>query len=169
MTEVLTAPLAAEVTAEVTQERILEFLDDYREAYERGDSSFFSFFTHDASFFTVSAPTRIDSREEFKRSFGPAFANGVSRRSQFMAPEVRIMADSALVTCHNRISVENATINLRATFLIVRRGNDLKIAHLHNSPLPLPAAPATGPQDVEEITLLEERVATAASQVGTPK
>ena len=165
MTEVLAAPMAAEVT----QDRILEFLDDYRAAYERGDDSFFSFFTHDASFFTVSAPTRIDSREEFKRSFGPAFASGVSRRSQLMAPEIRVMADSALVTCHNRISVENSTINLRATFLIVQRGNDLKIAHLHNSPLPLPAAPATGPQDVEEITVLEERVATATAQVGTPK
>lgn len=164
MTEVLARPVA-----EVTQDTVLEFLNDYREAYERGDESFFSYFTHDASFFTLSSPTRIDSREEFKRSFGPAFASGASRRSQFMAPEIRIMADSALVTCHNRISVDDAVTNLRATFFIVRRGNQLKIAHLHNSPLPLPVAPVTGVRELEEISILEERVATTTAQVGTPK
>lgn len=165
MTEMLTRPMVTEVT----QEAVLEFLNDYRQAYEQGDESFFSFFTHDASFFTLSSPTRIDSREEFRRSFGPAFASGVSRRSQFMAPEVRVLADAALVTCHNRISVDDVTTNLRATFCIVPRGGELKIAHLHNSPLPLPAAPVTGTKELEEISILEERVATTAAQVGTPK
>jgi ketosteroid isomerase-like protein len=165
MTELLTRPVAAEVT----QDSVLEFLNDYREAYERGDDSFFSFFTHDASFFTLSSATRIDSREEFKRSFGPAFASGVTRRSQFMAPEVRITGDAALVTCHNRISVDDATTNLRATFLVVRHGSELKIAHMHNSPLPLPVAPVTGIREMEEISILEERVATTTAQVGTPK
>ncbi|WP_020672459.1 nuclear transport factor 2 family protein [Amycolatopsis nigrescens] len=154
---------------EVTQEQVLQFLDDFREAYENGDEAFFSYFAHDASCFTISAPTRIDSREEFKRSFGPAFAGNVTRRSQFMAPEVRIAGDTALVTCHNRISVDDEVTNLRATYLIVLHGDELKIAHMHNSPLPLPAAPKSGPRDVEEITVLEERVATAAAQVGTPK
>lgn len=165
MTELLARP----ITEEVTQDSVLEFLNTYREAYEKGDDSFFSFFTHDASFFTLSSPTRIDSREEFRRSFGPAFASGVSRRSQFMAPEVRVLGDAALVTCHNRISVDDATTNLRATFLVVRRGTELKIAHMHNSPLPLPAAPAAGIREIEEISILEERVATTTAQVGTPK
>lgn len=166
MTEILVPQSAV---SEISQESVLEFLDAYRESYEKGDDRFFSYFTADASFFTISSPTRIDSREEFKRSFGPAFATGVSRRSQFMAPEVRVLGDCAMVTCHNRISVDDNVTNLRATFLIVLRGDQLKIAHMHNSPLPLPAAPATGPRDVEEITVLEERVATAAAQVGTPK
>lgn len=165
MTEMLTRP----VTGEVTQDSVLEFLNGYRESYERGDEGFFSFFTHDASFFTLSSPTRIDSREEFRRSFGSAFASGVSRRSQFMAPEVRVLGDAALVTCHNRISVDDVTTNLRATFLIVRRGGELKIAHMHNSPLPLPAAPVAGVREMEEISILEERVATTTAQVGTPK
>jgi hypothetical protein len=165
----MTEMLAPGEVSEVTQDRVLQFLDEYREAYENGDDSFFSYFTQDASFFTISSPTRIDSREEFKRSFGPAFAAEVTRRSQFMAPEVRIIGGSVLVTCHNRISVDDEVTNLRATFLIVLRGEQLKIAHLHNSPLPLPAAPTAVPRDVEEITILEERVATAAAQVGTPK
>jgi len=155
--------------AEITQANALEFLDNYRKAYENGDASFFSYFTPDATFFTLSSPTRIDSREEFKRSFGSAFASGVTRRSQFMAPEVRIMSDMVLVTCHNRISIDDVTTNLRATFVLVLRGGGLKIAHLHNSPLPLPAMPTTAVRDFEEISILEERVATAASQVGTPK
>jgi ketosteroid isomerase-like protein len=165
MTEILERPQVAEVT----QAQVLQFLDDYRTAYEMGDDAFFSYFTSDASFFTISSPTRIDSREEFKRSFGPAFANGVTRRSQFMAPEVRLMGDFALVTCHNRISVDDEVTNLRASFVVVLRGGQLKIAHMHNSPIPLPAAPAAPPGDLEEITILEERVATAAAQVGTPK
>ena len=154
---------------EITEDAVLEFLDVYRKSYEAGDASFFSFFTPDATFFTISSPTRIDSREEFKRSFGSAFAAGVTRRSQFMSPEVRVMGDSVLVTCHNRISVDNVTTNLRATFLLVHRGGELRIAHMHNSPLPLPAAPAATAHDFEEISVLEERVAPAAAQVGTPK
>jgi ketosteroid isomerase-like protein len=165
----MTATLVPTAVPEITQDRVLQFLNDYREAYERGDDSFFSYFAHDASFFTISSPTRIDSREEFKRSFGPAFASDVNRRSQFMAPEVRVIGDSALVTCHNRISVDDKVTNLRATYLVVQRGEQLKIAHMHNSTLPLPAMPTPIPRDLEEITILEERVATAAAQVGTPK
>lgn len=165
----MTQVLVSTDAAEITQDEILQFLDDYRKTYEKGDDSFFSYFTHDASFFTISSPTRIDGREEFKRSFGAAFGSEVTRRSQFMAPEVRLVGDAALVTCHNRISVDDQVTNLRATLLIVRRGSELRIAHLHNSPLPLPAAIASKPHDLEEITVLEERVATAAAQVGTPK
>jgi len=165
----MTAILDSPRVAELTQDTVLKFLDDFRLAYESGEDRFFSFFASDASCFTISSPTRIDSREEFKRSFGPAFAGPVTRRSQFMAPEIRITGDSALVTCHNRITVDDVVTNLRATYLIVLRGGHLKIAHMHNSPLPLPVAPVTGPRDVEEITVLEERVATAAAQVGTPK
>lgn len=156
-------------TTKLTEETVLRFLDDFRRAYESGHEVFFSYFASDASCFTVSSPTRIDSREEFKRSFGPNLADDVVRRSQFTAPEVRIVGDAALVTCHNRVSVDDAVTNLRATYLVVLRGGRLKIAHMHNSPLPLPATPVNGPRDVEEITILEERVATAAAQVGTPK
>lgn len=152
----------------LTQDRVLKFLDDCRKAYEKGDDSFFTFFATDASFFTISSATRIDSREEFKRSFGPAFS-GVTRRSQFMAPEVRLVGDAALITCHDRITIDDQVTNLRATYVVVLRGDQLKIAHMHNSPLPLPASPATGPRDVEDIEVLEERVASAAAQVGTPK
>jgi len=154
---------------EVLQAQVLKFLDDFRQAYEHGDPNFFSYFASDASFFTVSSPTRIDSREEFKNAFGPAFASGATRTSQYMAPECRIIGDAILVTCHNRISVGEDVTNLRATYLVLHRGEQLKIVHMHNSPLPLPASPAKAPRDVEEITVLEERVATAAAQVGTPK
>jgi hypothetical protein len=165
----MTATLGPSRVAEITQDTVLAFLDEFRRAYENGVDSFFSYFASDASCFTVSSPTRIDSREEFRRSFGAAFASGVSRHSQFTAPEVRINGDSALVTCHNRISVDDVVTNLRATYLIVLRGDNLRIAHMHNSPMPMPAVPTGGPRDVAEITVLEERVATAAAQVGTPK
>ncbi|MFD3504224.1 nuclear transport factor 2 family protein [Streptomyces sp. NPDC058678] len=155
----------------LTEDAVLSFLDAYRDAYEKGEDRFFSYFTDDASFFTVSSPVRIDSREEFKRSFSPAFTSGMTRRSQFMAPEIRILGDYALVTCHNRISVGDQVTNLRATFLVVLRDGALKIAHLHNSAFPLPGVPAAAAsaKDLEEFTVLEERVASAAAQVGTPK
>lgn len=159
--------LAAEV-AEVTHDRILDFLDGYRIAYETGDKSYFSFFASDASFFTISSATRIDSLEEFHRSFGPSLADGAARRCQFMAPEVRVMGNSAVVTCHNRVSVQGDVINLRATFLLEMRRGNLKIVHMHVSPAPLPPQ-VPGQAGLEEVRLLEERVATAASTVGTPK
>lgn len=165
----MTQTLASPEVATVTQEKVLQFLDDYRTAYEKGDESYFSYFNIDASLFTVSSPTRIDSREEYKRAFGPALTSGVTRRCQFMAPEIRILGDSALVTCHNRISVEDETISLRVTFVMVLRGSNLRIAHMHASPLPQPTVPGSTVHGIDEIDVLEERVATSASQIGTPK
>lgn len=152
---------------ELTQARVLEFLDEYREAYDRGDESVFGHYTHDASFFTVSSPTRIDSLEEFKRSLGPSGVG--SRRTQFLAPEIRIHGDSALVTCHQRTVVDGEVTNVRATLSLVVRGGHVRVSHLHTSPLPLPTAPVGRARNVEEISILEERVATSAAQVGTPK
>jgi ketosteroid isomerase-like protein len=152
---------------ELTQARVLEFLDEYREAYDRSDDSVFGCYTQDASFFTVSSTTRIDSLEEFKRSLGPSSV--AKRRTQFMAPEIRIHGDSAVVTCHQRTSVDGEVTNLRATLSLVVRAGQVKISHLHTSLLPLPAAPGGKGRHVEEISILEERVATAAAQVGTPK
>jgi ketosteroid isomerase-like protein len=165
----MTQTLASAEAATVTQDKVLQFLDDYRKAYEKGDESYFSYFNTDASLFTVSSPTRIDSREEFKRSFGPALTSGVTRRCQIMAPEIRILGDSALVTCHNRISVDDETISLRVTFVMVLRGHNLRIAHMHASPLPQPTVPGSTVHGIDEIDVLEERVATSASQIGTPK
>ncbi|NUT53720.1 MAG: SnoaL-like domain-containing protein [Saccharothrix sp.] len=157
---------------ELSREMVLSFLEEFRKKYEKGDDDFFDCFTPDATFFTISSPVRIDSREEFKRSFGPAFGARVIRRSQFMAPEIRVLGGVVLVSVYNRVSIDGAITNLRGSYVIEVREGWPKITHLHNSPMPLPstpAAPVGGARDLERISVLEERVASAAAQVGTPK
>lgn len=152
---------------DLKEEEISTFLKKWVAAYEAGDKSFFDFFTPDASFFSVSSPTRIDGVEEFRRGFEEQFL-GQKRRSQVLSPEIRIVGNTAIVSYHNRISVAGTTANLRATIVVVKGKDGLLIAHLHNSPLASIGVPAPA-RSPEAVTLLEERVATAAAAVGTPK
>jgi len=151
----------------LSQTEVRDFLRKYVGAYEGGDLSFFDLFAQDATIFTVSVPTRIDGVEEFRRGFEPQFA-GVRRRSQILSPEVRIDGDTAVVSFHNRIAVGSQTTNLRATAVLGKQKGELKILHLHNSPL-TSLGLTSGARRPEDVTLLEERVATAAAAVGTPK
>jgi ketosteroid isomerase-like protein len=151
----------------LNEEEINAFLKKWVAAYEAGENAFFDFFAPNASFFSVSTPTRIDGVEEFRRGFEEQFL-GRKRRSQVLSPEIRIVGDTAIVSYHNRISVGGSTTNLRATVVIVKGKDGPKIAHLHSSPLASAAVPVAA-RAPEAVTLLEERVATAAAAVGTPK
>src|SRR5690242_9680036 len=107
------------------EDEVNAFLKKWVAAYESGDKSFFDFFTPDASFFSVSSPTRVDGTEEFRRGFEEQFL-GSKRRSQVLSPEIRIAGDAAIVSYHNRISVGGSTANLRATVIVVKGKDGLK-------------------------------------------
>ncbi|AID34841.1 MULTISPECIES: nuclear transport factor 2 family protein [Mesorhizobium] len=146
---------------------VTTFLKTFVSTYEKGDASFFDLFAGDASVFSVSVPTRIDGAEEYRRGYEEQF-QGKNRRAQILSPEIRIAGDVAVVTYHNRVAFDNQSTNLRSTLVLSLVGKDLKIVHLHNSPLASPGVSST-PRRPEDVTLLEERVATAAAAVGTPK
>jgi hypothetical protein len=153
------------VDAPITRTRVLAFLDEYRTAYESGSPHLFDLFSRDATVFTASSKGRVDSLEELRRwttESGP-------RRSQLSALEVRELCDAALVTFHNRVTEAEGVTNLRTTLLIVARGSELKVAHMHSSALPQPTVAGGEFEMFEDIAILEERVATAAASVGTPK
>ncbi|MCP3417883.1 nuclear transport factor 2 family protein [Bradyrhizobium brasilense] len=145
---------------------VTAFLKQFVSTYEKGDASFFKLFADDVSVFSISVPTRIDGAEEFKRGFDGQFKG--TRRSQILSPEIRIAGDMAVVTYHNRVAFDSQSTNMRSTLVLQRLGNDIKIVHLHNSPLASPGV-VTAPRGPADVTLLEERVATAAAAVGTPK
>ena len=154
----------------ITQLEATALLKRWQAAYDAGDATFFDFFASDATFFTLSSVTRIDGLEEFRRGFEPLFGQGEKRRSQILSPDFQLPGDAALVTYHNRIFINGRVSNLRSSIVITRNPQgELKITHLHNSPLQT-AKVTPGPGSTpESIDLLEERVATAAATVGTPK
>lgn len=150
------------------EEEVWEFLGGYQEAYEAGDPEWFDLHARDATFFTVSSPTRIDSTEEYRRAF-EAYFSATARTAQILSPEIRIAGPVATVTLHNRVSVDGVVQNLRGTLVLERRpGGEIKVTHLHFSPLVAPEVLVQGKPE-EAVTLLQERVATAAATVGTPK
>jgi len=157
----------------ITQDEVKSFLKSYVASYEKGDAkSFFDAFTDDASIFAVSTPTRIDGVEEFRHGFEPNLTDGRARRSQILSPEIKTFGPSAIVTYHNRIAVADQTTNLRATLVLTKTEAGIRIVHMHNSPLSsvgLPDTRGAGRYGLQEATLLEERVATAAAAVGTPR
>jgi uncharacterized protein (TIGR02246 family) len=154
----------------IAQDEVKVFLKSFVAAYEKGDpKAFFEHFAEDASIFTVSSPTRIDGVEEFRRGFEKNLTDGTVRRSQILSPEIKIAGTSAVVTYHNRIAVGDQTSNLRATLVLNKSGDRIEIVHQHNSPLASVGLPASRIPGVQDVTLLEERVATAAAAVGTPR
>jgi ketosteroid isomerase-like protein len=153
----------------LNQSEVKEFLKRFVTSYESGGKGFFELFANDASVFSISVPTRIDGVEEFRRGFEDSLGAGQKRRAQILSPEIRIAGNTAIVSYHNRVAVDSATTNMRATMVLAKDGKaGLKIIHLHNSPLVAAGVPPVARRP-EDITLLEERVATAAAAVGTPK
>jgi hypothetical protein len=154
----------------ITEQEVKAFLTRWTRDYDTNSPSFFDLFTPEASIFTISQPTRIDGRENFKSIFEPHFSG--RRRSQVLAPDIQIHGDVATVSCHNRVSVDDRITNLRTSMTLIRASSgNLEISHLHQSPLTTPTAglAAGAAAGTAGITLLEERVATAAAAVGTPK
>lgn len=153
----------------LTEEDVVKTMKSWQEAFEAGDEKFFDFFDPSASLFTLSTPTRVDGREVYRRGFEQFFL-GTKRNSQILSPSVRLLGDSgAVMTFHNRILVRGVSTNIRGTVVFAKdAGGALKCIHMHNSPL---GQPTIVPQarGAEDVTLLEERVASASAMTGTPK
>lgn len=154
----------------LTEKEVLNFVQEIVNVYETGEKEFFDLFAKDASLFTISTPTRIDGRETYEHNFGPFFYNQ-KRRSIILSPEVRLLGpDAALIDFHNRIIVQGISANIRSTIVAARDSSgELKCVHMHNSPLTEAVAPPLAATNLENLTLLEERVASASAMTGTPK
>lgn len=153
--------------AELTEQDVKAFLSKWSRAYDEASPAFFDSFAEDTSIFAVSSPTRIDGLEEYRRGFEPYFSKG-DRRSQILSPEIKVSGDTAVATFHNRVNIQGRISNLRTTVVLQDGKGGPRIIHLHQSPLGAPPVIA-GAASPEAVSLLEERVATAAAAVGTPK
>jgi uncharacterized protein (TIGR02246 family) len=154
----------------LTEEEVAQTMKRWQEAFEAGSEEFFDYFDPDVSLFTVSSPTRVDGREVYQRGFEQFFL-GEKRKSQILSPEVRLLGDdSAMMTFHNRILISGISSNIRGT-VVFRRDDKgkLRCVHMHNSPLGQPTMQGRIEGRVEDISVLEERVAAGAAMVGTPK
>lgn len=154
----------------LTKQEVLDFVQRIVNTYETGEREFFDLFAKDASLFTISTPTRIDGRETYEHNYGPFFYNQ-KRRSIIFSPEVRLLGpDAAMIDFHNRILVQGISTNIRSTIVAARdQSGELKCVHMHNSPLSEAVAPPLAVTNLENLTLLEERVASASAMTGTPK
>jgi len=151
----------------VEQSEALKFLDKFNAAYAEGNDHFFDAFRKDANIFALSVPDRISSVDEYRAGFGENFS-GRRRSSEVVDPQVLPAGpDSALVTYYHRVKTDTVSANNRVTLLLTRDGNQLKISHLHASPVGSPTI--SGVSKLEHFAILEERVATALGTVGTPK
>ena len=161
---------SARPTNPLTEEDVVDNMKQWQEAFEGGTPAFFDFFDEHVSLFTLSAPTRVDGREVYRRGFEQFFV-GTTRNSQILSPEVRLLGpDSAVMTFHNRILLGGVSTNIRGSVVFIRdETGKLKCVHMHNSPLSQPTAPVQLQRRLEDITLLEERVASASAMTGTPK
>ncbi|MCW5803566.1 MAG: nuclear transport factor 2 family protein [Deltaproteobacteria bacterium] len=161
--------------APITEKEVVDTMKAWQDAFEAGDPKFFNYFTKDMSMFALTTPTRIDGRETYEHGFAPFFLNR-KRHSQILSPEVRLLGEGAAVmTFHNRILIEGVATNLRGTIVFERddQSGTLKCVHMHNSPITQPIATSAATvhenRKLEDITLLEERVASASAMAGTPK
>jgi ketosteroid isomerase-like protein len=132
--------------------RVLAMLDDCWAAYEARSQTFFDFFTEDASVFSASFPIRLQGIEAYRRFFGPQLEAHL-RGVHLFDPEVLLVGDGALVSCHSRVRTSYNSLDSRMTVLLVPQDERLKIAHLHLSPLGSPPATSTSglAEDIAEL------------------
>jgi ketosteroid isomerase-like protein len=160
---------ASQSTNGISEEEVHAFLKRFADLYEKADDRFFDLFASDATVFNISSSRRLEGRDAFRKEFGPRFKPGYKRVSEILSPEVQSLGGSALVSYRNRIQVDDQQVELRASLVLSRDPQGgLQVKHLHNSALP-GAQPAPAGRSVEEVVVLEERVATALSTIGTPK
>lgn len=154
----------------LTEQEVVTTMKRWQEAFESGDETFFDFFDKNVSLFTLGAPTRVDGRDVYRRGFEQFFL-GTKRNSQILSPEVKLLGDdSAVMTFHNRILLKGVSTNIRGTIVFVRDADgSLKCVHMHNSPLGQPVAQGDIDRAIDNLSLLEERVASASAMTGTPK
>jgi len=154
----------------ITKKDVFVAMEAFQRHFEAGDPEFFADFADDMSIFSLSTPTRIDGLHTYRHGFEETFTKS-TRRSQILSPEVTLLGpDSAVMTFHNRIIVGNVSTNIRGTVIFARDDKGkLRCVHMHNSPLAAPAVQTHTNTDLEDITVLEERVASATAMVGTPK
>jgi ketosteroid isomerase-like protein len=151
-----------ESSRKLAEEEVKGFLDRFAGLYEKADEGFFDLFAPNATVFTVSSPALIDGRDNFKKGFAPHLKRDTKRVSQILSSEIQIFGETALVTYHNRIQLDSKSFDLRSSLVLNRNEKgSLSVTHLHNSPL--------GGRSLEDVVVLEERVATAIGAVGTPK
>ena len=155
--------------ATITKEEVQNFLKSVVEDYEKASPKFFDHFYPNATIFPVSQPTRVDGIAEYKKGFQLEATKGKPRRSQILSLDIQISDGSAVASYHNRVMVNDAVMNLRVTLMINKDAKgQLKILHMHCSPLSAPVV-SREHKDLSAVTVLEERVATAAAMVGTPR
>ena len=155
----------------ISEEEVKTFLDRFVDLYEKGDKGFFDLFAPNATVFAISSPTRIEGRDQFQKGFAPHFDPKSKRVSQILSPDIQVFGDTALVSYHNRIQAGGTTHDLQGS-LVLRRNQrgGLNVTHLHNSPQSTASSFSVGVgRSIEDFAILEERVATAISAVGTPK
>jgi len=135
------------------------FLDQFIQAYDRGDDSFFNYFDPKAAIYSVSSPSRLDGREAFRKSFGPHLKE--KRSTKIQGAEVHSYGNTAAVTYDAHIDAGGHVHNTRCSLVLHRdAGGKLTVAQMHIS---------SPPRTAEDVRILEERVATAIAAVGTPK
>ncbi|PYQ65311.1 MAG: hypothetical protein DMF53_05785 [Acidobacteria bacterium] len=136
------------------------FLDHFIQAYDRGDDKFFNYFDPKASIYSISSPARIEGREAFRKSFGPHLKE--KRSTKIQGPEIHSYGNTAAVAYDAHIEAGGHVHNTRCSLLLHRDAEGkITVAQMHMSSPPLRAG--------EDMRILEERVATAISAVGTPK
>ncbi|HEY0514046.1 MAG TPA: nuclear transport factor 2 family protein [Thermoanaerobaculia bacterium] len=160
--------MATQGSTGITKDEVDSFLKRFTDLYEKSDEGFFDLFAHDATVFNLYSNHRLDGRDAFRKSFGPHFKSHGKRTSEILSRETQIVGDTALVSYNNRIQVDDKRVDLRGSLLLNKENGGLQVKHLHNSSLTGVASAAAG-KPVEDIQVLEERVATSLSAIGTPK
>jgi ketosteroid isomerase-like protein len=116
------------------EERALAAVEALWAAYESGSTGYFDLFTADASIFPLASGTRLHGREAYRLYCGETFQDQ-QRATHLLHAEVRLLGESALVTCHQRTRADYQSTDSRVTLLLVPEEGGLKVAHLHMSPL----------------------------------
>lgn len=133
-------------------------------AYCDGDSSFFTYFTSDATVYSIGSSEPFRGVSEYKKYFDPLLRKE-KRKAKVLKEDVHTLDGNAVVAQTLQIVHSGITTNVRQSVVWTHTDAGWRMNHLHTALVGSPT-PTTAPGDFDTVKVLNERIATVAAILG---
>lgn len=132
--------------------------------YDDANIAWFDFLSEDAVVYAINHTEPYRTAAEYRERFGPILQRS-KRKTKIMSRDVQIMGESAVVAQTLQVTEDNVVANLRQSVVWQKENETWLIKHLHTALIGMPSAKKQ-PNNIGEVTVLNERIATIAAVLG---
>jgi hypothetical protein len=134
-------------------------------AYADGSARFFEYLSKDVRVYTLDSQEPIKGREEFSAYFAPTLIKS-KRIVKPLHQDVQVFENQAILSQVLQVSSGGVGLPVKQTIVWTKNGAKWEITHMHNGRAGEPMVLGAAPKTLDEVRVLNERIATVAAVVG---